>query len=135
MPDGTTFLDKGVAVDIRIAFRHMDHSVSIENYVRKELEKLTKFLQKEDDLIHIDFVLDASHVHAHHKVELRLNSKHYHLIASHEGPELYQEIDRVIKTMIQEIKKHKEKYIDQRNHPKIRKEEYFESAEEMEEEQ
>ena len=28
-------------MDIRIAFRHMDHSVAIENYARKELEKIT----------------------------------------------------------------------------------------------
>ncbi len=120
-------------MDIRIAFRHMDHSVAIENHVRKELEKVTKFLQKEDDLIHMDFVLDASHVHAHHKVELRLNSKHYHLIASHEGPELYQEIDHVIKTMVQEIKKNKEKHIDKRNHPETLKEEFLESIEKDEE--
>ena len=92
--------------------------------------KVTKFLQKEDDLIHIDFVLDAARVHAHHKVELRLNSKHYHLIASHEGADLYQEIDHVVKTMVQEIKKQKEKHLDKRNHPETIKEGYLESVEE-----
>jgi len=120
-------------MDIRIAFRHMDHSVAIENYAKKELAKVTKFLQKEDDLIHIDFVLDAARVHAHHKVELRLNSKHYHLIASHEGADLYQEIDHVVKTMVQEIKKQKEKHVDKRNHPETLKEGYFESVEKDEE--
>jgi len=106
-------------MDIRIAFRHMDHSVAIENHARKELEKVTKFLQKEDDLIHIDLVLDAARVHAHHKVELRLNTKHYHLIASEEGPDLYVLIDHVVKTMVHEIKKHKEKHLDKRNHPQV----------------
>ena len=120
-------------MDIRIAFRHMDHSVAIENYAKKELEKVTKFLQKEDNLIHIDLVLDAAKIHAHHTVELRLNSKHYHLIASHEGADLYQEIDHVVKTMVQEIKKQKEKHLDKRNHPETLKEGYLESVEEDEE--
>lgn len=121
-------------MDIRIVFRHMEHSLAIENYARAALEKVTKFLQKEDNLIRIDLVLDAAHVHAHHKVELRLNSKHYHLIATQEGADLYQEIDHVVKTMVQEIKKHKEKHIDKRNHPDTKKEGYFESVEEDQEE-
>ena len=111
-------------MNIRIAFRNMDHSASIEAYAQKELEKIFKFLKNEGDLIHIDLVLDAARIHHHHKVELRLNSKHYHLVASHEGADLYQEIDYVIKTMAQEIKKHKEKSLDKRNHPNIKKDLY-----------
>lgn len=117
-------------MDIRIAFRHMEHSAAVENHARKELEKVTKLLQKEDDLIHLDFVLDAAVVHAHHKVELRLNSKHYHLIASEEGADLYLLIDHVVKTMAHEVKKHKEKRLDKRNHPESLKEGYMESVEE-----
>lgn len=120
-------------MDIRITFRHTEHSVALENHARKELEKVTKLLQKEDDLIHIDFMLDAARVHAHHKVELRLNSKHYHLIASDEGADLYLLIDHVVKTMAHEIKKHKEKNLDKRNHPANPKEHFYESAEEAEE--
>ncbi len=112
-------------MNIRIAFRNMDHSASIEAYAQKELEKIFKFLKNENDLIHLDLVLDAARVHHHHHVELRLNSKHYHLIASHEGADLYQEIDRVIKTMIQEIKKEKEKNLDKRNHPQHKKDMFF----------
>lgn len=108
-------------MNVRIVFRHMEHSVAIENHVKKELEKVTKFLQKEDDLVTIDIVLDAARVHHHHKVEFRLNSKHYHLIATEEGPELYEQIDHVIKTMVHEIKKQKEKNLDKRNHPQTLK--------------
>ena len=111
----------------------MEHSVALENHARKELEKVTKLLQKEDDLVHLDLVLDAARIHAHHKVELRLNSKHYHLIASEEGADLYLLIDHVIKTMTHEIKKQKEKNLDKRNHPAGPKEDYFQSAEDEEE--
>lgn len=108
-------------MNIRIVFRHMEHSVAIENHVKKELEKVTKFLQKEDDLVAIDIVLDAARVHHHHRVEFRLNSKHYHLIATEEGADLYEQIDHVVKTMVHEIKKQKEKNLDKRNHPETLK--------------
>ncbi len=119
-------------MNIRIAFRNMDHSDAIDAYARKELDKVTKFLQKEDDTYHLDLVLDAAKTHAHHKVELRLNSKHYHLIASHEGADLYLEIDHVIKTMVQEVKKHKEKALDKRNHPDMKKVQFEQDEEQFE---
>ena len=117
----------------RIVFRNMGHSDAIDAYAHKELDKVTKFLQKEDDAYHLDLVLDAAKTHAHHKVELRLNSKHYLLIASHEGADLYLEIDHVIKTMVQEIKKHKEKALDKRNHPNTKKVLFEEDEEQFEE--
>lgn len=102
-------------MNIRIVFRGMEHSASIETYVRKELEKVTKLLQKED-VVSIDLVLDAGRQHHHHHAELRLSSHHYHLVASHEGADLYQEIDHVVKTMVHEVKKEKEKALDKRDH-------------------
>lgn len=115
-------------MNIRIAFRNMEHSTAIENYVKKELEKVTKYLKHEDDLVNIDVVLDAARTHHHHQVEFRLNSKHYHLIASHEGADLYQEIDQTVKIMVQEVKKHKEKALDKRNHPDIKKTQFEETV-------
>ncbi len=121
-------ITKEAIMNIRIAFRNMEHSVAIENYVNKELEKVTKFLQKEDgDTINIDVVLDAKRTHHHHHVEIRLSSKHYHLIASHEGPDLYLEIDHVVKTMVSEVKKQKERNLDKRNHPDTKKNQFDEN--------
>ena len=104
-------------MNIRIAFRGMNHSASIEEYARKELEKLRKFLHNEQEPIFFDLVLEADSQHLHHKVELRVNSKHFHLMANREGKDLYLELDHVIKIMKQEVKKHKEKALDKRNHP------------------
>lgn len=111
-------------MNIRIAFRGMDHSNSIEEYANKELDKLSKFLSREPEPIYLDLVLEAGREHLHHKVELRINSKHFHFITSREGKDLYQELDHVIKIMGQEVKKHKEKALDKRNHPNIRKDEF-----------
>ncbi len=112
-------------MNLRIAFRHMDHSDSIEAYVKKELEeKVYKFLQHEDDQATIDVVLDAARIHHHHKVEIRLNSKHYHLIASNEGADLYEQIVIVVKLLVQEIKKQKERNLDKRNHPQLKKDKF-----------
>jgi ribosomal subunit interface protein len=108
-------------MNIRIAFRGMEHSNAIENYAHKELEKLTKFLHKEPEPIYFDLVLEADKHHLHHKVELRINSKHFHFITAREGKDLYQELDHVIKVMGREIKKHKEKALDKRNHPEVTK--------------
>ncbi len=104
-------------MDIRIVFRGMDHSDAIESYINEELEhKVLKFLQKEDDLVHFDVVLDAGKIHAHHHVEIRLRSKHYHFVASHEGPDCYAVIDHVIKVVVEDIKKQKDRALSERNH-------------------
>lgn len=104
-------------MNIRITFRGMEHSDSVENYVNQEMEKLNKFLRQEFEPMYFDVVLEADKHHTHHKVELRLNGKGLRLMASREGKDLYQEIDHVIKIMGKELQKHKEKALDKRNHP------------------
>ena len=51
--------------------------------------------------------LEASTVHAHNKVELRIKTPNYELVAHHEGPEMYQEIDRVTDKMIMKFDEQK----------------------------
>lgn len=96
----------------RITFRGMDHSPVIEEFANDHLKKLEAFLEDERTPIAIDLVLTAQPVHAHHKVELRVKTPHYDLFAQHEGPEMYQEIDRVTDKMLQELRRAKEKRID-----------------------
>ena len=104
-------------MNIRIAFRGMDHSASIEEYVHKRLGKVLHFLQREPTPLNIDVVLDAARQHHHHDVEVRLHSKHYKLMAHHEGPELYVAIDCAVDTLVKEIKKAHDKMVTERNHP------------------
>jgi len=103
-------------MNLRIAFRGMEHSGLLEDYVKKALEKTEKFLGKEPDPIHFDVVLEAHREHHHHKAEVRLNSKNNHVILQHEDADIYVAIDYVMKHLVDEIKKNKEKQLEKRNH-------------------
>ena len=85
----------------------------LEEFAQKHLEKVEKLLENENTPIIIDLTLEASAVHAHNRVELLVKTPNYDLIAHHEGPELYQEIDRVTDKMIQEIRRAKERLISE----------------------
>ena len=104
-------------MNVQISFRGMDHSDSAENYVKQALEdKVFKLLEKEPEPIKFEVILEAHRAHTHHKVEIRLHSKHNHSIVEHEGDDLYCEIDHVVKVLAEDIKKNKGKYLDKRNH-------------------
>jgi ribosomal subunit interface protein len=96
----------------RIAFKNMQSTPVLEEFANKHLEKIEQFLENEPTPVHIDLVLEDNPVHPHHKVELRIKTPHYDLIAHHEGPEMYQEIDRVTDIMLQEIRKAKARLVD-----------------------
>lgn len=96
----------------RITYRGIDGTPVLEEFINSHLEKVERLLENEPTPIMIDFVLEASTVHAHHLVELRIKTPHYDLIAHHEGPEMYQEIDRVVDKMVGEIRRAKEKRVD-----------------------
>lgn len=103
-------------MNVQITFRGMDHSNAAEDYVKQALEKTYKFLEKEPEPIQFEVILEAHREHTHHLVEIRIHSKHNHFIVKEEGSDLYAQIDRVVKILIEEIKKQKSKYLDKRNH-------------------
>jgi ribosomal subunit interface protein len=107
----------------RITYRGIESTPVLEEFINSHLEKVVKILEHEPTPIMIDFVLGASTVHAHHKVELRIKTPHYDLIAHHEGPEMYQEIDKVVDKMVREIRRAKEKRIDEKKNA-----DFFKSA-------
>jgi ribosomal subunit interface protein len=97
----------------RITFRHMEPTPVIEEFAQKHLERLDKLLENERTPIYIDLVLEAFPNHAHQRVELLVKTPHYDLVAHHEGPEMYQEIDRVVDIMMRELRKAKERFNDE----------------------
>ena len=105
-------------MNIKINFRNMEHSDALTTYVNEALEKIFKFIEREPEPIQIDVILEAHKQHAHHKVEIRMRSKHYHSLLSNEGPDIYREIDYVVKVLIEDIKKTKGKNLDKRQHDK-----------------
>lgn len=99
-----------------ITFKGMDHSEALENYANEHLEKIIKFLSNEATPVYIDMVFEPSHVHEHHKVELRVKSPNYHAISTyeHEGVPFYKTVDHVIDVMYQELHEQKRRHVDER---------------------
>lgn len=101
-------------MDTKMTFRHMDHSDVIRDYANGQLAKVYEFLSNEKEPIHIDLTFEASKVHAHHRVELRITSPQFHLITHEEGPEFYKLIDYVVDTMYRLLHEEKRKEVDER---------------------
>jgi len=99
-------------MDKKITFRHMEPTPVIEEFAYKHLERLDKLLEGERTPIYIELVLEAFPNHAHQRVELLVKTPHFDLVAHHEGAEMYQEIDRVIDIMMQQIRRAKERFND-----------------------
>lgn len=90
----------------------MEHSAAIENYINGQFAKIDTILQHQKDPIFVEIVLEPSKVHAHHKVEIRVKTPAYFLVADHEGPEFYAVIDHVVDTMYRQICEKKRELVD-----------------------
>ncbi len=97
-----------------ITFRGMQSSPPIEQYVQERIKKIEHILSKEPSPKNLEVILEANTTHHHHIVELRLHSAHYHLRAQAEGADLYERIDHVFGVLLNEIRKHKDKWISER---------------------
>lgn len=115
------FLAKGLlskerSMNIRIVFKGMDHSFPFEEHTQQHLtQKLSKFMHKESPLA-LDVVVESVHGNQSYVVEIRLNSQHYHLVAHQRGSDLYKTFDTTVNILVDEVKRHKEKMLDARNH-------------------
>lgn len=97
---------------ILVTFRGMEHSNALEDFVKAKLHKVLRFLENEASPTVIDVILEAGTQHHHHKVEFRLHSPHYKIVAHREGPEIYAEVEGVADIFAQEIAKAKQKRVD-----------------------
>lgn len=100
--------------NIVVTFRHMDHSPVIDEHVRKQLDRLEKFLEQERTPISVEMVIEAQPIHSHHLIELRVNTPHFHEVVKDEGPDMYLVIDSVITTMNNQLRRLKERMLDDR---------------------
>ncbi|MBA3954503.1 ribosome-associated translation inhibitor RaiA [Candidatus Dependentiae bacterium] len=97
----------------RIFYKNMESTPVLEEFSNKHLEKIEKILENERTPIYIDLTLESMPTHAHHRVEMIVKTPNYDLVAHHEGPEMYQEIDRVADIMIHELRKAKARLVDE----------------------
>ncbi|MBA2307057.1 ribosome-associated translation inhibitor RaiA [Candidatus Dependentiae bacterium] len=100
---------------MRIVYRSMESTPVLEEFAYKHLEKIKKLLENQNTPIVIDLILEPAPVHAHNKVTLIVKTPDYDLVANHEGPEMYQEIDLVTDKMIKEIRRAKERIVSERH--------------------
>src|SRR3990170_2386849 len=98
----------------KITFRSMEHSDIMTNYAHEQLAKIESFLENEREPIYVELILTGSKVHANNRVELLVKTPHYDLVSHHEGPELYELLDRVIDVMYDQLHEKKR----QRTHDK-----------------
>lgn len=98
-------------MDIKITFRHMDHSDVMEKYAYDQLAKITDFLQNERDPIFIELVFEPSKAREHHRVELRIKTPRYDKVSNYEkqGMQFYDVLDRVIDVMYRQLLEEKDK--------------------------
>lgn len=99
----------------------MDADRVIEDYIDKHLSKIEQFLQNEKTPIDIDVTIVPSKTREHHRIEVRVYAPpHYDLIAEieKEGTDFYDAINIVMDKMINQLRKAKERRIEDRNHGK-----------------
>ena len=96
-----------------LTFRGMDHTQAMEDYVAKNLKKFNKYLGKEDpEATFVHVVLEGQQKHNVFKVEIRVKTPHFDVIAGREGKEMYPLIDEVMRIMERELEQEKQKLLD-----------------------
>jgi ribosomal subunit interface protein len=98
----------------QITFKNCDSSIIMEDRVDALLEKINHFLRDEPTPVWMDIVVQPAKVHAHHRVEFLLKTPNYDLVAHREGPHIYQVLEEVIDIMYSQLRKEKDKRIEDR---------------------
>lgn len=96
----------------RIAFKHVDRTPALEDFINKRLEKIEHLLESERSPVSIDIVIEGYPNHAHNRVEVIVKTADFHLIAHHEGADVNKEIDVVLEKMLDQIRTAKDKLQD-----------------------
>ncbi len=101
-------------MNIQITFQNCDSSPAMEKHINEQLAKIVHFLEHERSPIYIEFFIKPSSVHAHHSVDFVLKSPNYALDVQKEGPEIYQVVDEAIDAMYAQLRKKKDKRVEDR---------------------
>lgn len=101
-------------MNIKFTHRHMDSTEAIDAHAKAQLAKIEHFLEKEREPIYIELIFHDGKPHAHFKVEFILKSPHYDLFVSKEGPHFYQVLDEVIDVMYSQLRKEKDRHLEDR---------------------
>lgn len=101
-------------MNIQITFQNCDSSVVMEKHIREQIAKILHFLEKEPTPVWIDIIVKPGNTHAHHQVEFLLKTPNYDLTTHDEGPKIYQVLDNVIDSMYAQLRRMKDKHVEDR---------------------
>lgn len=96
----------------KVTFRNLEATTLLEEHVNKQLQRVERLLNKERLPISIEVILEAHRTHAHHRVEVRLNTPEYNIIAHDEGNDMYKVVNSAIDKLHAEVLRAKEKWVD-----------------------
>lgn len=101
-------------MNIQITFQNCDSSAEMEKHINEQLVKIVRFLEKEPTPVNMDIIIQPGRTHAHYHVEFLLKTPNYDLVTHDEGPKVYQLVDSVIDTMYAQLRKQKDRHVEDR---------------------
>lgn len=101
-------------MNIQIHFQNSDSSQVMEDHIHEQLEKIKHFLEQEPTPIFIEIFVRPAPTHDHNEIDFALKSPNYDLFVKKEGPEIYKVLDEVIDTMYLQLRKFKDKHVEDR---------------------
>jgi putative sigma-54 modulation protein len=98
-------------MDIQFDFRNVNPSEHLKEYARTRLEKLTKYIRREDSAV-VSVIME---VERHRQlVEVKFAVDDLQLTASGESEDMYATIDQVLDKLRAQLKRNKDKEKDRR---------------------
>lgn len=101
-------------MNVRITFRGMESSPTLEKHVAECNQKLERFLKNERGPVLLEVVLEAQPIRAQFAIELRLQAASNHIRVTKNGTDLYGVIDGAFDVLLRDARKEKEKEVTKR---------------------
>jgi putative sigma-54 modulation protein len=114
MPDDAGWLKRGgCAMIITTTARHFEASPELVEHIEDRLRRLKRYF---DQIINVDVIMDVQKFR--HIAEVNVHVNGHDFSAKEESDDMYGSIDLSAKSLERQIKKFKEKLIDNHHHPK-----------------
>jgi putative sigma-54 modulation protein len=101
-------------MDIKITFKNIDHTPSLDSRIEKKSLKLEKFLDGRSSIQWICFSNDIAHF-----AEITLEGPTFRINAKASDKNLYHALDKVINKVQIQLKKQKERWKNPIHQPKV----------------
>lgn len=99
-------------MEIKITYRGLDQSKELDNHIHEQLKKIEISLEHVRSPIILEVVIERYDVHKRFQITLRLRAPMLNFLASHEGPDLYAEINHACDVLHHRIREAQQKLVD-----------------------